>query len=42
MDLELEKNIIQRVALGDIFRRRAANTPDRVALRDYRSGTPQA
>ncbi|WDP89549.1 MAG: AMP-binding protein [Desulfobacter sp.] len=34
--LELEKNLIQRVALGDIFRRRAANTPDAVALRDYK------
>ena len=33
---QLEKNLIQRVALGDIFRRRAANTPDAVALRDYK------
>lgn len=41
MSLELEKNIIQRVALGDIFRRRAANTPDQVALRDYKTGIQQ-
>ncbi|MBI5594271.1 MAG: AMP-binding protein [Deltaproteobacteria bacterium] len=41
MNLELEKNIIQRVALGDIFRRRAAHTPDRVALRDYKTGIQQ-
>ncbi|WDP85422.1 MAG: AMP-binding protein [Desulfobacter sp.] len=38
MDLALEKNLIQRVAVGDIFRRRAANSPDQVALRDYKSG----
>ena len=36
MSLALEKNLIQRVALGDIFRRRAANTPDLIALRDYK------
>jgi long-chain acyl-CoA synthetase len=36
MSLALEKNLIQRVALGDIFRRRAANTPDHLALRDYK------
>ena len=41
MSLELEKNIIQRVALGDIFRRRAASTPDRVALRDYKTDIRQ-
>ncbi len=42
MSLELEKNIIQRVALGDIFRRRSANTPELVALRDYKTGIQQA
>ncbi len=36
MDLELEKNLIQRVALGDMFRRRANETPNRIALRDYK------
>ncbi len=36
MSLELEKNLIQRVALGDMFRRRALNTPDKIALRDYK------
>ncbi len=36
MSPALEKNLIQRVALGDIFRRRAANTPDDIALRDYK------
>ncbi|MDY0222855.1 MAG: AMP-binding protein [Desulfobacterium sp.] len=36
MNPALEKNLIQRVAVGDIFRRRAANTPDVVALRDYK------
>ncbi|MCP4719565.1 MAG: AMP-binding protein [Desulfobacteraceae bacterium] len=38
MTLELEKNLIQRVALGDMFRRRELNTPDKIALRDYKSG----
>ena len=38
MTLELEKNLIQRVALGDMFRRRGLNTPDKIALRDYKSG----
>jgi len=41
MSLALEKNLIQRVALGDIFRRRAANTPDAVALRDYKGMGPK-
>ena len=36
MDLELEKNLIQRVAVGDMFRRRAIKTPDKIALRDYK------
>jgi long-chain acyl-CoA synthetase len=35
--LDLEKNLIQRVALGDMFRRRASNTPDQIAIRDYKS-----
>ena len=39
MSLALEKNLIQRVALGDIFRRRAANTPGLTALKDYKGGT---
>lgn len=38
MDQALEKNMIQRVALGDIFRRRAANTPDDPAVADYKTG----
>jgi long-chain acyl-CoA synthetase len=38
MTLELEKNLIQRVALGDMFRRRALTTPDKLALRDYKTG----
>ena len=41
MNSALEKNIIQRVALGDIFRRRAANSPDAPAVKDYKSGTPE-
>lgn len=41
MSLALEKNLIQRVALGDIFRRRAANTPDAIALRDYKGLGPK-
>lgn len=38
MILEIEKNLIQRVALGDMFRRRALNTPNHIALRDYKGG----
>ncbi len=38
MTLELEKNLIQRVALGDMFRRRALTTPNKIALRDYKTG----
>ncbi|MBU0971865.1 MAG: AMP-binding protein [Proteobacteria bacterium] len=40
MNLALEKNLVQRLALGDTFRRRAANTPDKIALRDYKSDKP--
>ena len=36
MDHQLEKNLVQRVAVGDIFRRRADNTPDAAALTDYK------
>ena len=36
MSIALEKNLIQRIALGDIFRRRAACTPKQIAVRDYR------
>ena len=38
MDRELEKNIIQRLAIGDIFRRSAARTPDKIALIERRDG----
>jgi len=37
MTLDLEKNLIQRVALGDMFRRRASNTPNKIAIRDYKN-----
>jgi long-chain acyl-CoA synthetase len=36
MDSALEKNLIQRIAVGDIFRKRARNTPDRVAIVEHR------
>lgn len=36
MASDIEKNIIERVALGDIFRRRARTTPKRVALVEQR------
>ena len=42
MSLNLEKNLIQRVALGDIFRRRAVNTPDDTAVMDFKGTGIQA
>ncbi|MCP4131843.1 MAG: long-chain fatty acid--CoA ligase, partial [bacterium] len=36
MDKNLERNLIQRVAVGDIFRRRAASTPDMTAIEEKR------
>jgi len=36
MGSELEKNLIQRVAVGDVFRRRARNTPNRIAVVEQR------
>src|SRR5208282_5246057 len=38
MDPELAKNLVSRVAMGDIFRRRARSTPDSVALVEKRDG----
>jgi len=38
MATDFEKNIIERVALGDIFRRRARATPNRIALVEKRDG----
>ncbi len=36
MDKNLEKNLIQRVVVGDIFRRRAAGSPDMTAIEEKR------
>lgn len=36
MDYELETNLIQRIAVGDIFRRRAAAAPQAMALKEQR------
>ena len=38
MDKELERNLISRVAMGDIFRRRARSTPERTAIVEKRNG----
>ena len=38
MDEELQKNMIQRLALGDGFRRSAARMPDKVAIIEPRNG----
>ena len=38
MDEELQKNMIQRLALGDGFRRSAARSPDKVAIIEPRNG----
>lgn len=39
MDKDLEKNIIQRLAIGDAFRRSASRTPQKIALVERRNGT---
>lgn len=39
MKTELSKNLVQRVALGDIFRRRAATSPDNIAVVETRGDT---
>ncbi|MBI9092153.1 MAG: AMP-binding protein [Desulfobacterium sp.] len=36
MDSALEKNLIQRIAVGDVFRKRARNTPNRIAVVEHR------
>ncbi|MCP4120058.1 MAG: AMP-binding protein [Desulfobacteraceae bacterium] len=36
MDSALEKNLIQRIAVGDVFRKRARNTPNRIAIVEHR------
>ncbi|MDD5234525.1 MAG: AMP-binding protein, partial [Syntrophales bacterium] len=38
MDKALELNLINRVAMGDIFRRRARSTPERTAIVEKREG----
>ena len=38
MDSELAQNLVTRVAMGDIFRRRDRTTPDRIALVEKRGG----
>lgn len=38
MSSVIEKNLIDRVAMGDLFRRRAASSPHSTALVEYRNG----
>jgi len=38
MDKEMERNIIQRLAIGDAFRRSASRTPEKIALVERRNG----
>jgi len=42
MNNELTKNLIQRVCIGDIFRRRAATSPNKTALVENRGDTQLA
>ncbi|MEW4982580.1 MAG: AMP-binding protein [Cycloclasticus sp.] len=38
MSTAIEKNLIDRVAMGDLFRRRASSAPHSIALVEYRDG----
>ncbi|MGB9904278.1 MAG: AMP-binding protein, partial [Desulfotomaculales bacterium] len=39
MNAELAKNLVQRVAVGDIFRRKAQTMPDKEAVAEKRGET---